>query len=247
MISVDSFNKLWLNRKLNETNKVLHTYTGETIKPKGTVEVWVKHKDESVKLPLLVVEGSGPTLFGRDWLSHIIVDWQKVYQVRESKLKEVINKHHDVFNSTLGKLEGFKAKIHIENTATPKFHKPRPVAYSMKSKIETELDRLVSMGIIHPVQFSDWATPIVPVLKPDRTVRICCDFKVTLNPVSKLDRYPIPRIEDFVCYIRRRMNLLETRYEPCLYADRIRREFTTVRSNQYSQGIISLYKTPIWY
>ena len=65
----------------------------------------------------------------------------------------------------------------------------------MKVKIEEELNRLVSLGILQPVQFSDWATPIVPVLKSDKSVRICGDFKITVNPVSKLDRYPIPRIE----------------------------------------------------
>ena len=37
----------------------------------------------------------------------------------------------------------------------------------------------------------------MPVLKSDRTsVRICGDFKLTVNQASKLDRYPTPRIED---------------------------------------------------
>ena len=66
----------------------------------------------------------------------------------------------------------------------------------MNIKVEEELDRLVSLGILQPVQFFEWATPIVPVLKQDHRVRICGDFKVTVNSVSKLDRYPIPRIED---------------------------------------------------
>jgi len=47
------------------------------------------------------------------------------------------------------------------------------------------------------VQFADWAAPIVPVLKADgKCLRICGDFKVTVNKASKLDRYPIPKIED---------------------------------------------------
>ena len=29
-----------------------------------------------------------------------------------------------------------------------------------------------------------------------KTLRICGDFKVTVNKASKLDRYPIPKIED---------------------------------------------------
>ena len=92
----------------------------------------------------------------------------------------------------------FEAKIHVEADATPKFSKAHPVPYSMKVKIEEELDRLLSLGILKPVQFSEWATRIVPVLKPDRSVRICGDFKVTVNPLAKLDRYPIPRIEDLL-------------------------------------------------
>jgi len=64
------------------------------------------------------------------------------------------------------------------------------------SKREEKLDRLVQEDILEPVQFSEWAAPIVPVIKPDKSVRICGDFKLTVNQASKLDRYPIPRIDD---------------------------------------------------
>ena len=36
----------------------------------------------------------------------------------------------------------------------------------------------------------------MPVLKPDGSVRICGDFRVTVNLVSKLDKYPIPKAKD---------------------------------------------------
>ena len=51
-------------------------------------------------------------------------------------------------------------------------------------------------GTIRPVEFSEWATPIVPIVKSDGTIRICGDFKITLSEVSKLDNYPIPKTED---------------------------------------------------
>ena len=60
---------------------------------------------------------------------------------------------------------------------------------------------MVSEGILESVQFADWAAPIVPVLKNDgQSVRICGDFRLTINQASRLDRYLIPRIEDlFAC------------------------------------------------
>ena len=49
---------------------------------------------------------------------------------------------------------------------------------------------------ISPVEFSEWATPIVHILKADQSVRICIDYNVTINPVTKLDNYPIPKTKD---------------------------------------------------
>ena len=83
-------------------------------------------------------------------------------------------------------------KLHVDPQVRPKFYRPRSVPYAMREKVKLELERLHEQGIIEPVQFSDWAAPIVPVLKPDGSVRICGDYKLTVNAVSKLDTYPLP-------------------------------------------------------
>ncbi len=93
-------------------------------------------------------------------------------------------------------LKGFKVKLHVDPEAKPKFFKARTVPFAMKGMVETELDRLESEGIISPVQFSPWAAPIVPVLKHNGGMRICGDFKVTINQVLQPDSYPLPRIEE---------------------------------------------------
>ena len=55
----------------------------------------------------------------------------------------------------------------------------------MKSSVEADLERLCKEGIIEPVSFSEWAGPIVPILKPDRkSIRICGDFKLTINKLQ---------------------------------------------------------------
>ena len=64
--------------------------------------------------------------------------------------------------------------------------------YALKSAIEDELERLEIVEITH----SEWATPIVAVPKPDGRVRLCGDFKVTVNQSLSIEQYPLPRVED---------------------------------------------------
>ena len=66
----------------------------------------------------------------------------------------------------------------------------------MRPKIEKELEKLQQIGVLSPVTWSEWATPIVAVQKPDGGVRLCGDYKVTVNPEIQVERYPLPRIED---------------------------------------------------
>ena len=89
-----------------------------------------------------------------------------------------------------------KSMWHVDPTATPIFHKARPVPYALREKIEQDLERLKRAGTIEAVQYSEWATPIVPVMKSDGTVGVCGDYKLTVNKVSKLDGYPIPKLDD---------------------------------------------------
>ena len=78
----------------------------------------------------------------------------------------------------------------------PKFCKPRTVPFALKDKVEKELDRLESLKIISPVQHSKWAAPIVPVVKKNGMVRLCGDYKTTVNQAIQIESYPLPRVED---------------------------------------------------
>ena len=91
-----------------------------------------------------------------------------------------------------------KAKLVIKDGIVPKFCKARPVPYALKGQVEEELDRLTREGILEPVEIAEWAAPIVPVVKTDKKIRICGDFRLTINPALEVDRYPIPKIEDLL-------------------------------------------------
>lgn len=89
-----------------------------------------------------------------------------------------------------------KATLILNDDATPKFCKPCKLPFALKPVVEDELDRLESQRVIKKVPHSDWATPIVVVRKPGGKVRICEDFKITINPVLKTDIYPLPLPEE---------------------------------------------------
>ena len=114
------------------------------------------------------------------------------------KLKAVLDNHTRLFKAELGCVQGTKARIYMDATAKPRFCAARSVPFAFREKVQEELNRLEWNGIIQAVQHSDWAAPIVPVLKRDGTVCICGDYKLTVNKAARLDSYPIPRIEDLL-------------------------------------------------
>ena len=65
-------------------------------------------------------------------------------------------------------------------------------SYALSDKTSAELERVDANGAIEKVQYTEWAAPIVPCLKLDNSVSICCDYIVTEKNISKLDQYLIP-------------------------------------------------------
>ena len=152
---------------------------------------------KSATLRLVVVKGNGPTLLGRNWLGSIRINWCRIHYTPSTGLQNLLEKYDVVFQDKLGSFQGRQAKIEVDPEATPRFCKARTLPYAMRAKVEEEIDRLVSDGILEPVEYADWAAPVVAVLKSDRkSIRLCGDFRMTVNPVAKLHRHPIPRVED---------------------------------------------------
>eukprot|EP00731_Ephydatia_muelleri_P014607 Em0008g327a len=142
--------------KLNPAKVILRSYSGESVKVLGEMELTVQYQDQKKKLNLLVVTGGGTSHLGCDWLQHLKLNWCELNHLQSAarlKLEDVLKKHADVFKEELGKFS---------------------------------------------FQFSEWAAPIVPVCKPNGSLRICGDYKVTVNKYAKTEEYPLPRIEDLV-------------------------------------------------
>ena len=187
--------------QLKKSDFVLKTYTAESMEVVGEIDVEVEYQGQTEKLVLVVVSGNGPTLLGRNWLQVIKLNWNQIAHTRLDQVKcldALLAIFSDVISDKLGTMTHHRAKLYLKENATPKFSKAKPVPFAVQQQIEEELNRLQSQGIIEPVSHSEWATPVVPVPKKNGKLRLCGDFKVTLNPVLDVDKYPLPRIDDLL-------------------------------------------------
>lgn len=102
----------------------------------------------------------------------------------------------DVFSPQLGLCSKMQVKMELKAQCKPVFCPKRPVAYAMYDAVDQELDRLEKLKIITPVDFSEWAAPIVVVRKANGTIRICGDYSTGLNSALQPHQYPLPLPED---------------------------------------------------
>ncbi|KMQ90367.1 hypothetical protein RF55_9889, partial [Lasius niger] len=93
-------------------------------------------------------------------------------------------------------IKDVQAKLRLKPGATPVFVQARPVPFKLLQLVEQELDNLKSAGIIEKVTTSKWATPIVPILKRNGKIRVCGDYKVTVNPQLLVYDHPFPTIDE---------------------------------------------------
>ena len=191
-----------LKLPLQPTEVKLRTYTGESIPVLGELVVNVTCQGPSCTLSLLVVKQDGPSLIGRNWLTQIQLDWKTIFTISgEQQLDVLLHQHKSVFEDKLGTVKDLKVKLFVKENSTPKFFKACTLPLSLREKVSDELDKLQTNGIIVPVKFSSWAAPVVPVIKRDGNVRLCGDYKLTINSVAKNEVYPLPRIGELLAAV----------------------------------------------
>ena len=192
------YNKLFPKLPLKPTTVRLSSYTRHPITVAGELKVTVSCDKQYKQLTLYVVEGGGPCLLGRDWLQQIRLDWKNICSVKaegKSQMEQLLQKYAQVFSEDVRSAKKFKASLHQKPGSQSKFSKARPVPFTLKGTMERELDLLENLAILEKVTHSQWASPVVPVPKADGCLRLCGNYKATLNPTLEVDQYPLPRLQ----------------------------------------------------
>ncbi|UYV79773.1 K02A2.6-like [Cordylochernes scorpioides] len=191
------------NVTLEKYSGHLKSFSGNMIPVFGKCLVNVSYKNYQEKLPLIVTGqfNNQTPLLGRNWIRILKTDWLNcVFDICNninviSNLELFLEVYKRVFENKDLPIQGIKGSISLRPNAKPKFFKFRPVPFSIKEKIDKELDRLEKSQIIEKVNASDWSTPLVTVIKSNGELRLCGDFKNTLNNCIEDEKYPLPTIE----------------------------------------------------
>ena len=187
------------------------SFSGHPVDLLGCFVATVTHLNQTVQFPVAVASRDTKGLVGRDLMSRLQIDWKTIgNQLSNSQLTPDIaslstpdkywkSEFPTLFDDTLGHLHRFRAdlRLHLPEGEQIKFHRPRPLPYAIWPQVKQEIERQINCGILEPTNDAPFgAAPIVPVVKKSGTIRICADFKVTINRFLAIEQYPLPRIDD---------------------------------------------------
>lgn len=205
VMSSDTYIKLWpvnTPELLPLPNQCLKTWNSDKLNIMGYFNVDVDCNSVNVNLPLVILEGKGKSLVGRSWFDalgiKVDINNLSINSLSTQGLDSILMEYSEIFSESLGTFKVPPVSIKLDSNATPKFLKARNVPFALRNKVTEKLDDMVNKGILEPVTYSEWATPIVSVVKQNGTIRICGDYRSTVNQAVKQFVYPLPTVNDIL-------------------------------------------------
>lgn len=173
LISMDTFKRLEKPTEVVPTSRSFKDFQGNCVPLCGQSMVAVKFNGITTELPIFIVDNpNAATIYGLEWLR---------------ALEPQLN---------VCQVKNFKAQLTLKEGSVPVFFKPRLLPYGLRDSVKEELDRMENDGVLRKVDQSEWATPIVTVRKSNGKIRICGDYKVTVNKCLCDMVSTTPSIED---------------------------------------------------
>lgn len=126
----------------------------------------------------------------------VVADWRTLLEPHQrADIEQVLLDYKDQRGGSLGEAVGL---VHSINTQghDPAWTPPHRIAPAWREPLKEEVKSWLEKGIIRPSN-SPWSSPVVPVRKPDGSLRLCVDYRA-LNKITTPDPYPIPRIDELI-------------------------------------------------
>ncbi|XP_033002290.1 uncharacterized protein K02A2.6-like [Lacerta agilis] len=178
----------------------LQSYSACRIHILGMCSVNVSFKNKRAVLKLVIAKGKRTSLLGTDWFPALGlgISGLNAITIAPNTFEKLYEEFTPLFDGSLGCYKGPPINFELDQGVTPVRLKPRRVPFALQPKIEAELDKLVQQKVLEPVDSARWETPIVTPLKANGEVRICADYKCTINKAIRGNSYPIPVVSQLL-------------------------------------------------
>ncbi|XP_062709519.1 uncharacterized protein K02A2.6-like [Aedes albopictus] len=152
------------------------------------VNVWLNNKEQQVSFIILNSKHNFTPLVRRNWLDIFYTGWRQVFskpllvnnidgaagttRYDPGSIKVMFP---NVFKKDLSQpIIGHEANLTLKKEA-PIFRKAYDVPYRLRDKVLKHMEHLEEQRIITPIDVSEWASPVVIVLKKDGDIRMTHD------------------------------------------------------------------------
>jgi hypothetical protein len=122
-------------------------------------------------------------------LRKVVAKATQLNKRQQLSLLRLLQKYEALFDGTLGKWNTDPVNIELREDAKPVSSRYYPVPKINKETFRKELLRLVDIGVLTPVQDSEWGTPVFIIPKKDGTVRFITDYR-KVNKLIKENLIP---------------------------------------------------------
>ena len=122
-----------------------------------------------------------------------------LHEEASSLTETLFNRFSKVVNG-LGKCDLINHKIVLKENAQPCQSYNYKIPLAFENEIDDVIKSLVEYDVIEE-SFSEWRSPIVPIRKPDGTIRLAIDYR-NVNDRTKNDAFPVPQIDRIIKDIR---------------------------------------------
>ena len=194
VIPAKLFSDLANNVTLKPTNKILLGPCNYKLNCIGKFDAKLMSCNASIDDEIFVIDGLDRPLLGRKACKSLNLI-QNLAEINKVTNASNIMQQYPTLFSGLGKLEG-EYHISLKEDAKPfALTVPRKVPLPLLSETKKEIDRMLELGVIRPVQEpTEWCAPIVIVPKPNGKVRLCVDL-TKLNLSVKREIHPLPSVD----------------------------------------------------
>lgn len=114
----------------------------------------------------------------------------------KQELTDLLQEFKDIFAWNYTDMKGVDPKfcmhkINLKKDAIPLVSQRYRMNPNYAKAVKEELDKLLQVGFIYPLEQVTWLSPIVIVPKKNGKLRICVDYR-KLNAAIETDPFPLP-------------------------------------------------------